>query len=70
MQVLGIAWIGVWSERAQELRAIFGDVMGMDATKDEPEAGWFQLASARGTAGARSRGPGSGMGGCPSRGAG
>lgn len=44
MQVLGIAWIGVWTEQAVALRTLFGDVMGMAATKDEADAGWFQLA--------------------------
>lgn len=44
MNVTGIAFLGVRTEQFEATRHFFADVLGLDATRDEPDMAGFRLA--------------------------
>jgi catechol 2,3-dioxygenase-like lactoylglutathione lyase family enzyme len=40
---MSLVWMGVRTERFQEMVAFYRDVLGLETLKDEPNAAWFRL---------------------------
>jgi catechol 2,3-dioxygenase-like lactoylglutathione lyase family enzyme len=43
MKITGIAFIGVRTAQFEEMRHLFGDVMGMETTRQEPDTAGFRF---------------------------
>jgi catechol 2,3-dioxygenase-like lactoylglutathione lyase family enzyme len=43
MKVTGIGFVGIRTECFEEMRYLFGDVMGMEMTRDEPDTVGFRF---------------------------
>jgi len=45
MQVKGLTWLGVRTTQFEAMKTFFGEVMGMQPIRDEPEIAGFQLTN-------------------------